>query len=127
MAGRSTRYLAKTKPAQFPGPPIGYEGLVELGGVYLLLGPPKHGKSSVILNVAEAYRDDLSTMFILSPNARSDQTFAPLLDIAEAAHEDDPEIVVRTEFREKDFEAYEEAILELPPRDTFTCSCSTMS
>jgi len=85
--------------------------------VYLLLGPPKHGKSSVILNVAEAYRDDLSTMFILSPNAHSDQTFAPLLAIAEEAHEDDPEIVVRTEFREKDFDAYEAAILDMPPKD----------
>jgi hypothetical protein len=81
------------------------------------LGPPKHGKSSVILNVAEAYRDDLSTLFILSPNAHSDQTFAPLLAIAEAAHEDDPEIVVRTEFSEKDFEDYEEAIRELPPKE----------
>ena len=119
MAGRSTRYLPKTKPAAFPGPPVGHDGLPELGGVYLLLGPPKHGKSSVILNVAEAYRDDLSTMFILSPNARSDQTFSPLLDIAEASHEDDPEIIIRTSFSEKDFEAYEKAILELPPKEGY--------
>ena len=119
MAGRSTRYLPKTKPAAFPGPPVGHDGLPELGGVYLLLGPPKHGKSSVVLNVAEAYRDDLATIFILSPNARSDQTFAPLLDIAEASHEDDPEIVIRTEFRETDFEDYEEAIRELPPKEGY--------
>jgi hypothetical protein len=85
--------------------------------VYLLLGPPKHGKSSVILNIVEAYRDDLSTVFILSPNAHSDQTLRPLLEIDEAAHEDDPEIDVRTEFREKDLDTYEAAILKLPPKD----------
>jgi hypothetical protein len=95
---------------------VGFDGLPELGGVYLLVGPPKHAKSTVILNIAEAYRDDLSSIFILSPNAHSDQTFAPLLAIAEAAHEDDPEIVIRTEFKESDFTAYEAAILKLPPK-----------
>jgi hypothetical protein len=58
-------------------------------------------------------------MFILSPNAHSDQTFAPLLAIAEAAHEDDPEIIIRTSFSETDFEAYEKAILLLPPKDGY--------
>jgi hypothetical protein len=58
-------------------------------------------------------------MFILSPNARSDQTFAPLLAIAEEAHEDDPEIIIRTSFSEKEFEAYEAAILKMPPKEGY--------
>jgi hypothetical protein len=119
MAGASPRYLPKTKPAAFPPVPPGREGLPELGGVYVLLGPPKHGKSSVILNIMEAYRDDLATVFVLSPNARSDQTFAPILRIAEEAHEDDPEIVVRTHFNEDDFIAYEAEIKKMPPKDGY--------
>ena len=119
MAGVCQRYLPKTTPAAFPGPPIGYSGLPELGGVYILLGPPKHSKSTVILNIVEAHRDVLSTVFVLSPNIMADQTLKPLLDIAAENHEDDAQFVIRTAYSEKDFELFEAAMLSMPPLEGF--------
>lgn len=109
--------MPKKGQAVFPPVPEGREGLPELGGCYIVLGPPRTGKSSFILNMVEAYRDDLTTLFVLSPNVESDMSFEGVKRMAEAQHPDDPEVILRTQFDEKELHEYGQFIRDYPPAE----------
>lgn len=85
----------------------------------MLLGPPRTGKSSFIVNMVESYRDDITTLYIVSPSIDSDMSSEGILRMAEEQHEDDPEVTIRRRFDASHITAYEEFIKTMPPSEGF--------
>lgn len=102
-------------PLDQPDPwPAVKRGVPKLGGVYCLLGPPRSGKTTAMVNLIFQYRDYVDTIYIVSPCVFGDKTIRPIAKIAEAEHEDDPEIIMDALYDPAKLAMYEAALKEAP-------------